>query len=285
MVQVQWFPGHMAKTRRLITENLKLVDVVLELADARVPESSRNPLLEELIGAKPRLLILAKKDLADEKSTKEWTKHFLNRGIPVIPVNSILSIRQPKKIIIEEIRKQAQAVLERRTRRGILSTTVRTMVVGIPNVGKSTLINFLAGKGAAETGDKPGVTRGKQWIRLDKDVELLDMPGILWAKIDDVEVGNKLAATGAVSDLVFDRVELALWLITWFLANYPGRLAARYKIAEDLTAHELLNQISKKRRFIKSGGAPDCEKGAIMMIDEFRAGKLGTVTMDTIPPQ
>ena len=284
MVQVQWFPGHMAKTRRLITENIKLVDVVLELADARVPESSRNPLLDELIGTKPRLLILAKKDLADEKMTIIWTKYFIDRGIAAFPVNSV-GARNAKKTIIGEIRKQAKAVLERKMKRGILNQTIRTMVVGIPNVGKSTLINFLAGKGAAETGDKPGVTRGKQWIRLDRDVELLDMPGILWPRIDDVEVGNKLAATGAISDLVFDRVELALWLIDWLVANNPGRLSMRYKIAEEHAPYELLAQISKNRGFIKSGGEPDSEKGAVMIIDEFRAGKLGSVTMDMIPQQ
>lgn len=277
---IQWFPGHMTKTRRLITENLKLVDVVIELADARVPSSSRNPLLAEMIGKKPRVLLLVKADLAEDELTRAWIRNYQELGINSTAVNSLALGRNEKKALLEILRKEAAPVLERRAEKGIINKTVRTMVVGIPNVGKSTLINSFAGRGAAETGDKPGVTRGKQWIRLGNDIELLDMPGILWPKIEDPEVGNRLAATGAVSDNVYDRVELANWLLDWLAGNKPGLVEARYKLVERVPAAELLELICKKRGFLKSGGSPDLLKGAVMILDEFRAGKIGKITLD-----
>lgn len=277
---IQWFPGHMTKTRRLITENLKLVDVVIELADARVPSSSRNPLLAEMIGKKPRVLLLVKADLAEDELTRAWIRNYQELGINSAAVNSLALGRNEKKALLEILRKEAAPVLERRAEKGIINKTVRTMVVGIPNVGKSTLINSFAGRGAAETGDKPGVTRGKQWIRLGNDIELLDMPGILWPKIEDPEVGNRLAATGAVSDNVYDRVELANWLLDWLAGNKPGLVEARYKLEERVPSAELLELICKKRGFLKSGGSPDLLKGAVMILDEFRAGKIGKITLD-----
>jgi len=280
---VQWFPGHMAKARRLITENLKLVDVVTELADARLPASSRNPLLDELIGDKPRLLVLTKEDLADNEGTKAWLKYYNDAGLTALSVDASRGTRVARQSILDAVRKKAEGILLRRQGRGIINKTVRTMVVGIPNVGKSTLINFLAGQGAAGTGDKPGVTRGKQWIRLGKDVELLDMPGLLWPKIEDRETGNKLAATGAVSDQVFDREEIVLWLLGWLKAHTPGRLKGRYKVEEDQSPAELLVEISKRRGFLRAGGEIDREKSAVMIIDEFRGGKLGVFTMDDKP--
>lgn len=279
---INWFPGHMAKTKRLIVENIKLADVVVELIDARVPNSSRNPLLNDIIGEKPRLVILTKEDLADKNATALWKEYYKQQGAAALSCNFLRGNKNIKKEILGAVRLQAKEILEKRARKGIIKKSVRTMVVGIPNVGKSTLINFLAGKTAAETGDKPGVTRGKQWIRLDKDVELLDMPGMLWPKLDDQEVSCKLAATGAISDLVFDQVELVLWLIEWLLTNAAGSLAARYKIAEKENTTETLANIASKRGFLRSGGELDLEKTAIMVIDEFRAGKIGQFTLDML---
>lgn len=277
---IQWFPGHMTKARRLIVENLKIVDVIIELADARVPASSRNPIFEELLEKKPRVLLLVKADLAETELTRTWIKHYQAKGITSGSLNSLSVGRGEKKALFEMVRKEAVHVLEKRAKRGIINKTVRTMVVGIPNVGKSTFINTLASRGAAETGDKPGVTRGKQWIRLDNDIELLDMPGILWPKIEDPEVGKKLAVTGAINDNIFDRVELVDWLLSWLNMNEPGNITARYKVEENNDSKELLAQICKKRGFIISGGYPDLLKGAIMLLDEFRAGKIGKVTLD-----
>lgn len=279
---IQWFPGHMSKTRRLISENIKLVDVVIELADARLPQSSRNPLLHDLIGEKPRLLVLAKEDLADNAGTQGWLKHFLALGICALSLNSVSRSKQKKQKLLESIRAQAAPVLKRRKEKGIINQTVRTMIVGIPNVGKSTLINFLANKGVAQTGDRPGVTKGKQWIRLENNIELLDMPGILWPKFEDSEMGYKLAACGAISDNVVNLTELALWLLQWLVKNTPARVRQRYSVEETDKSQELLAAISKRRGFLKSGGDPDIDKGAIMLIDEFRGGKLGKITMDCL---
>ena len=279
---VQWFPGHMAKARRLICENIKLTDVVVELADARLPSSSRNPLLDELIGARPRLLVLTKEDLAEKEVTAAWIKHYGKEGVTALAANAVRGGTAVRKGILAAVREQADGILAKRQEKGIINKTVRMMVVGIPNVGKSTFINLLAGRGAAVTGDKPGVTRGKQWIRLVTDIELLDMPGLLWPKIEDKETGYKLAATGAVSDQVFDPTEVALWLLGWLQAYRPGRLQTRYAVEENQDIVGLLDEISRKRGFLKTGGIPDREKAAVMVIDEFRGGKLGAITMDEI---
>jgi len=301
MMMIQWFPGHMAKTRRLIAENLKLVDVVIEMVDARLPFSSRNPLIDELIGAKPRLVIMAKADLAEEELTKAWINHFAKDGWPALACN--FHSDQPKQLknaILKGIKAQGAGVLERRQSRGIKDMTIRVMVTGIPNVGKSTLINLFAGKAQAETGDRPGVTRGKQWIRLSKDLELLDMPGILWPKIEDENAGRKLAVTGAIGENAYDPEELCLWLINWLRENRPGRLQERYKVAEDVVlekdetaatdesaeslkqreAHLILEEIGKKRGFLRKGGVVETLQTAVLVLDEVRAGKLGPITWD-----
>ena len=221
---IQWFPGHMAKTRRLMAENLKLVDVVIVMLDARLPKSSSNPLIDELVAQKPRELVLAKADLAEERLTAEWIKVLEQDGARAVACDfKGGSPKYLKKVLTDAIWLQAGEVLERRVSRGITNTTIRVMVTGIPNVGKSTLINMFAGKNRAETGDKPGVTRGKQWVRLDRDLELLDMPGILWPNIQDREAAHKLAVTGAVGDNAYDFSELGVWLVGWLRKNRPGR--------------------------------------------------------------
>ncbi len=281
---IQWFPGHMAKTRRLIAENLKLVDVVVEIVDARLPLSSRNPLIDEIVGDKPRIMLLNKADLADETMTRQWVKYYSDLGIAVLPFNALKGVSHSvKKQLLEAIKGEAQTLLEKRQKKGIINKTIRIMIVGIPNVGKSTLINALVGKSAAETADRPGVTRGKQWIRLEKDLELLDTPGILWPKFADPQIGFKLAATGAVSENVYDPVELSLQLLNWLALHLPGRIEARYRITKNKDALVMLTEICKRRGFLRQGGVPDLEKGAIILLDEFRAGKLGQVTLDEAP--
>jgi ribosome biogenesis GTPase A len=271
----------MTKARKLIIENMRLADVVLELTDARIPQSSRNPLLAEWAENKPRLLMMTKADLAEPAMTGRWLNHYVQGGTAAIAVSCLnKDAKNEKKRILESIRAQAAPILAKRKNRGIVNTDLRVMVVGIPNVGKSTWINFFAGGGKAETADRPGVTRGKQWIRLEKDLELLDMPGILWPRIEDPETGFKLAATGAVGEGAYDAAELARWLLDWLRANRPGRLEARYRVDEALDARSLLEAVSRKRGFLKKGGLTEYEKGAVMILDEFRGGKLGLITLD-----
>lgn len=279
---VNWFPGHMAKTKRLISENIKLVDVVLELVDARLPASSRNPLLQEILGAKPLVLVLNKADLAEKEETQKWLDFYQKEGIAVISFNSLSKNKgeKDKKKLYNLIRAQAQEELSRRSKKGIKNQVVRLMILGIPNVGKSTLINYLTGRGVAETGNKPGVTKGKQWVRLESELELLDMPGILWPKFEDPIIGYKLAATGAIKDEVYDFQELSLWLLSWLKDHKPGRIAGRYQVEEQQEAVHVLEDICRKRGLLLRGGEPDLEKGAHVVLTEFRSGKLGKVTMD-----
>ena len=308
---IQWFPGHMAKTRRLMTENLKLVDVVVEIVDARLPKSSRNPLIHDLVGTKPRVLVMAKADLAEEKHSKAWVAWFRRQGLTAMVCDlKGANSKSEVKAVISTLRSQAANILASRQNRGINDQAVRVMATGIPNVGKSTMINLLAGRAMTETADRPGVTKGKQWIRLANDVELLDMPGILWPNLEDREGARKLAATGAIGDNAYDSYELALWLIRWLAQNRPGRLTQRYGVDEsdafseslsvdvlygkdmaesaeetDELALSILEAIGKRRGLLRKGGIVETDKAAIILLDEFRGGKLGGVTMDEPPEE
>lgn len=277
---INWYPGHMAKTRRLISDNLKLCDVVAEIIDARIPRSSRNPDLDALIGSKPRIIVLNKSDLADQSQNKEWLRYYNNKGC-----YAMLSDIKGKNTVSQFtalIQKAAKEKLERQKARGMIGKNVRVMVVGIPNVGKSTFINRLAGSKIAKAEDRPGVTRGKQWVSLGSGIELLDMPGILWPKIETAKQGEFLAFTGAVKDAVTDQEYLACKLLEFLNENYKAALTARYKLSdtENKAGHELLGMVAKKRGFIVSGGEADLERTAIMVVDEYRAAKIGAFTLE-----
>lgn len=274
----QWYPGHMTKARRMMQENIKLIDLIIELVDARVPLSSRNPDIDELGKNKARLILLNKADLAEDRRNDEWMEYFKKQGYSVVKVNSrkgggIKSIQS----VIQEACKEK---MERDRKRGILNRPVRAMVVGIPNVGKSTFINALAGKACAKTGNKPGVTKGKQWIRLNKNVELLDTPGILWPKFEDQSVGLRLALIGSIKDDILNIDELSLELIQILREEYPGVLKERYGMEEEGTPAEMLEKIALNRGCIKKGNEVDYAKAAALVLDEFRTGKLGKISLE-----
>ena len=277
---VQWFPGHMAKTRRLIKENLNMVDAVCELVDARVPESSRNPELDEIIGSKPRIVLLNKCDLADENATARKIKELSERGITALPVDCRsgkgLDKFQPavREVLKDKIKANAD--------KGMAGKHLRIMVVGIPNTGKSSFINRMAGKNRAEVADKPGVTRSNRWFFIGSGIELLDTPGVLWPKFEDPEVGFKLAFIGSVKDQILDIQEIAVRLLVVLQKNYADRLTERYKVTdfEELEPYELLELIAQKRGMLLRKGEYDTERAAVMLLDEYRSGKLGRVTLD-----
>lgn len=278
-MNIQWFPGHMAKTRRLITENVKLVDIVIELLDARIPISSRNPEIDQLVLNKPRLIVLNKSDIADSQVNTKWKNHFNKQGIRVIFADSIKG-KGLKEVSISA-RDVVKEKLDHEKSRGRIDRAVRAMIVGIPNVGKSTFINKLVGKSVAVTGDKPGVTRGKQWIRIGTDLELLDTPGILWPKFEDPETGIKLAATGAVKDEVIDHIELASKLLEYISELYPIKLMERYKFEKiEGSGSELLKIIGRKRGAIISGGEVDLSRSAIIVLSDFRDAKIGNISLE-----
>ena len=274
----QWYPGHMTKAKRMMQENIKLIDLVIELVDARVPISSRNPDIDELGKNKARLILLNKSDLAEDKWNDAWSEYFREKGFSVVKVNSkkgggIKSING----VIQEACKEK---IERDRKRGILNRPVRAMVVGIPNVGKSTFINALAGKACAKTGNKPGVTKGKQWIRLNKNLELLDTPGILWPKFEDQMVGLRLALIGAIKDEILNIDELSLELIKVLTRDYAGILTDRYGVDETQAPVKILEQIAENRKCISKGNELDYSKAAALLIDEFRGGRLGKITLE-----
>lgn len=278
-INVQWFPGHMAKARRMMTESVKLVDVVCEIADARIPISSRNPELDGLLAGRPRLLVLNRTDLADPAVTKLWTAHFMAEGVPVMETDA----RSGKGVsgfqsAVRALLSDKIAALEAKGQGG---RPIRAMVVGVPNVGKSTFINKLAGRKAAIASDRPGVTRGKQWISVG-GLQLLDTPGLLWPKLDGENVGEHLAFTGAVKDQILDVEALAAHLMKWLAERYPALLTARYKIepAADAAGWELLEAAARKRGFLISGGEVDTERMSNILLDEFRGGVIGRITLE-----
>lgn len=277
---IHWYPGHMAKTRRLIEENLKLVDVVVEIIDARIPYSGRNPYFNDMLKKKERLIVMNKYDMADEAASKKWTEYFESRGIRVVPISCATGMGINK--IMSEAENLVSEKLERDSEKG-RNRTLKLMMIGIPNVGKSSLINKLAGKASTITGNKPGVTRGKQWIRLRGNCELLDTPGILPQKFTNEKVAENLALTGAVKDEIINTELLSYKLVEYLKAHYESEIKARYKITEDISnmeTFELIELIGKKRGFVISGGETDTERAAKMLIDEFRNCKIGRITLE-----
>lgn len=280
-LNIQWFPGHMKKAGRMIEENIKLVDAACELLDARIPSASRNPDIDTLAGDKPRLVILNRIDLADPAATAEWRAYFRRAGLPVIETDS----KSGKGVqgFAPAVRELLSDRLEALAAKGQATRPLRVMVLGIPNVGKSTLINKLAGRRAAAVSDRPGVTRGRQWITVDRGLELLDTPGILWPRFDSQEVGELLAVTGAIKDDVLDRETLAANFLVRLMRMYPdSAAAARYKLAEMEweNGYELLETAAKNRGFLISRGEYDTERMSAVLLDEFRGGKLGRITLE-----
>jgi ribosome biogenesis GTPase A len=274
----QWYPGHMTKAKRMMQENIKLIDIVVELVDARIPLSSKNPDIDELAKNKYRLILLNKTDLADKEATNQWEEYFKSQGFAVAKVNSQRGTGV--KAVNGVIQEACKEKIERDRKRGIKNRPIRAMIAGIPNVGKSTFINSFAGKACTKTGNKPGVTKGKQWIKLNKNVELLDTPGILWPKFDDQIVGLRLALIGSMKDENVDRTEMAIELITFLQDRYPGLLKNRYDVEESKDRVAVLEEIAANRNCLAKGGSYDLEKASILLLDEFRSGKIGHITLE-----
>lgn len=277
-MNIQWYPGHMTKAKRMMQEDMKLIDIVIELLDARVPISSRNPDIDTLANNKFRLVLLNKCDLADKKINVEWENYFKDKGIMVVTINA--RDGQGMKTITEKIQEACKEKIERDRKRGILNRPIRAMIVGIPNVGKSTFINSYAKKACTKVGNKPGVTKGKQWIRINKNVELLDTPGILWPKFEDETVGEHLAFIGSINDEILQKVELACNLMDFLKRQYPGILSDRYQIDESLASSEILGDIASNRGCLLKGNELDYEKAASILLDEFRNGRLGRISIE-----
>ncbi|SDH40429.1 ribosome biogenesis GTPase A [Pseudobutyrivibrio sp. 49] len=277
-MEFQWYPGHMTKAKRQMQEDIKLIDLVIEVIDARCPVSSRNPDINGLANGKLRLILLNKSDLADKSVNQKWKEYFKAQGFYCVELDS--RDRKNMKGVQATLDEVCAAKFERDRKRGIKNRPVRAMVVGIPNVGKSTFINSFAGRAVAKTGNKPGVTKGKQWIKLNKSVELLDTPGILWPKFEDNTVGLHLAFIGSINDAIIETRELSLELADFLKENYPGILNKRYEINEDAVNHEIISEIAAKRNFVKKGSELDFDKAAAVLIDEFRNGSLGNISLE-----
>lgn len=280
---LQWYPGHMRKAERLVKENLKLVDVVIELLDARIPMSSANPVLREIVGGKPRVIVLNKADLADEAATRAWVKHFAVQGITAVPVDAVKG--RGVKELVQAIAKCAKPKTDKLVQHGAKARAARCMILGIPNVGKSSLINRLSGGSKTKVENRPGVTRAKQWIRIGAQLELLDMPGILWPKFEDRQTALHLAFTGAINDNVYDVASVVLLLLDTLRMRYPSDLMERYRLEKELpSGMELLEEIGRKRGCLRAGGKVDYEKAEQIVLTDFRSGRLGRVTLDDFPP-
>lgn len=277
-MKIQWYPGHMTKAKRMMLEDIRLIDLVIELVDARIPMSSRNPDIDSLASNKSRLILLNKADLADDKISDMWVDYFTGHNCHVVKLDS--RNRGGMKSVQTAIAAACKEKKEKDRLKGIINRPVRAMVAGIPNVGKSTFINSYAGKSCAKTGNKPGVTKGKQWIRLNKDVELLDTPGILWPKFEDDKVGTDLAFIGSVNDQVIDLTALSVELIDFLKERYPGVIASRYACEENEPVN-ILEEIAYKRGCLKKGGEPDFDKSVMLFLDDFRSGKLGRISIES----
>lgn len=278
----QWYPGHMTKAKRMMQENIKLIDVVIELVDARVPMSSKNPDIDELAKNKSRVILLNKNDLGDRVKTEEWKQYFEEQGYFVAMVNSRNGngVKAVQNIVMDACKEK----LERNRKRGIINRPIRAMIVGIPNVGKSTFINSFAGKACTKTGNKPGVTKGKQWIKLNKNVELLDTPGILWPKFEDQMVGLRLAMIGSIKDEILNITDLAISMIQFMQENYPNELQDRYQLEEiEAEPVSILEEVAKLRACKKAGDLLDLDKAATLLMEDFRSGKLGKITLEQVP--
>lgn len=282
---IQWFPGHMAKTRRLMKECLPLVDILVELTDARIPASSRNPEIELLAAGKPRVVLLNKCDAADEAATKAWCAYYQKQGVPALPTDC----RSGKGLsqLVPLVRSVLSEELLRRERRGMAGKAIRMMIVGIPNAGKSSFINRMANSKRTKVEDRPGVTRGRQWVSMDGGLDMLDMPGVLWPKFDDTAVGERLAFTGAIKDDIMDLELLAIRLLELLQRDYCAMLCARYGVTAEEIAnvqpHDALCIIGRKRGMLISGGEVNTERAAVMLLDEFRSGKIGRITLEHAP--
>ena len=274
----QWYPGHMTKAKRMMQENIKLIDLIIELVDARIPMSSRNPDIDELGKGKARIILLNKSDLADARLNQEWESFFKEKGYFVQPLNA--KTGAGIKYIQALVQESCKEKIERDRKRGIINRPVRAMVVGIPNVGKSTFINSFAGKACAKTGNKPGVTKGKQWIRLNKNLELLDTPGILWPKFEDQKIGECLALIGSINDEILHVDELAVALIQNLKNSYLDLLEKRYDITIDEDAYDTLKKIAIARKCLQKGELPDVDRASSMLLEDFRSGKLGRITLE-----
>lgn len=279
---VHWFPGHMAKATRMIKEYVKKVDVVIELLDARIPRSSANPVISEVVGQKPHIVVLNKADLANLQATKEWVAYFEKQGLTVLAIDS--KTGKGNKQLVKAVERLAQPIIDKWKNKGIRSRSVRTIILGIPNVGKSTLINKLAGAAATRTADKPGHTRGQQWVKIGKDLELLDTPGVLWPKLEDQRAAARLAMTGAISDDVYDLESVMKQLLNQVNEANPDLLAERYKLKpEELgDANQLLESIGRRRGCLVSGGIVDLEKARRIVLADYRNQKLGNLTLDGV---
>ncbi len=280
-MNIQWYPGHMTKAKRQMQEDMKLIDIVVELVDARIPISSRNPDIDELGKGKYRLILLNKADLADASANDSWREYYRAKGYFAVALDA--RRKNSMKQITDTIMEACREKTERDRRRGIINRPIRAMVVGIPNVGKSTFINSYAGKAVAKTGNKPGVTKGKQWIRPNRNVELLDTPGILWPKFEDETVGVHLALIGSINDTLLNTDELAVELIRILKNRYSGILADRYQLDEAQKEADILIAIAKNRNCLAKGGEYDYSRAALLLIDDFRSGALGRITLESAP--